>query len=383
MCGRSRAANSSGELSSAVTRALGKSVPWRGEWTPSENVAPGGKLPVLCRGHSDGENTSFGIQPMTWGLVPSSSAPGSAPDHFRHFNARSETCSSLSMFRRLANSRRCVVLLSGFYEWKADYLKERQPYYVSLRDAEVMLVAGLYDTWHSDSGPLSTVTLLTKDASSNLEWLHDRMPVILNGQLGALAAWLDCAAYPEPPMSLVLRHREATAGGTSPAPRPCCEARLAWHPVTKRLNKMSTADGLADPAAPVKLTTPKPISFFFGKQPDAALLSPPKCGQYCKDKKNPLPQSSSFSSASSSKADVKHVPCPACTFLNHGRAFHCEVCGTNLFGSLDGCGKAATGKRPSQKPISSFFGGGRKANATGKRSPVGHDTECPVKKAKV
>ena len=35
----------------------------------------------------------------------------------RMFNARSETVPEKSVFNRLLSSKRCVVLLNGFYEW--------------------------------------------------------------------------------------------------------------------------------------------------------------------------------------------------------------------------------------------------------------------------
>lgn len=33
------------------------------------------------------------------------------------FNARSETVAEKSVFSRLLGSKRCIVLLNGFYEW--------------------------------------------------------------------------------------------------------------------------------------------------------------------------------------------------------------------------------------------------------------------------
>ena len=69
-----------------------------------------------------------------------------------------------------------------------------------------MALAALWDVWRggSDEGgeggeeggegggsaPLYTFTILTTDASPRLEWLHDRMPVILR-DTDAQALWLD------------------------------------------------------------------------------------------------------------------------------------------------------------------------------------------------
>lgn len=54
---------------------------------------------------------------MTWGLVPSWTKKEEKLDFFRMFNARSETVPEKTVFSRLLGSKRCVVLLNGFYEW--------------------------------------------------------------------------------------------------------------------------------------------------------------------------------------------------------------------------------------------------------------------------
>jgi len=52
--------------------------------------------------------------------VPSFTKPGSQLDFYKMFNARSESAGEKPVFSRLLSSHRCVVLLEGFYEWKAD-----------------------------------------------------------------------------------------------------------------------------------------------------------------------------------------------------------------------------------------------------------------------
>lgn len=70
----------------------------------------------------EGEEEKEGVPPpkagetavvvMKWGLVPSWSKE-SKPDHFRAFNARSEGVAAKPFWKRLVNSRRCVVVLDG------------------------------------------------------------------------------------------------------------------------------------------------------------------------------------------------------------------------------------------------------------------------------
>lgn len=49
-------------------------------------------------------------------------------------------------FRRLLPSRRCVVLVNGFYEWKKEGAV-KQPYYVHCGGDGVLRMAALYDTY--------------------------------------------------------------------------------------------------------------------------------------------------------------------------------------------------------------------------------------------
>lgn len=52
--------------------------------------------------------------------MPSFTKPGASLDFYRMFNARSETVAEKSVFSRLLSCQRCVVLLEGFFEWKAE-----------------------------------------------------------------------------------------------------------------------------------------------------------------------------------------------------------------------------------------------------------------------
>ncbi len=57
------------------------------------------------------------------------------------------------------------------------------------------MMAALYDEWKPPNGgdPLYTYTVLTVDASPELDWLHDRMPVLLNAD--GVRKWLDVENY--------------------------------------------------------------------------------------------------------------------------------------------------------------------------------------------
>ncbi|KAG8089694.1 hypothetical protein GUJ93_ZPchr0011g27717 [Zizania palustris] len=224
-------------------------------YRPSYNVSPGAYLPVgtvravvpECdggRGDANGEGPV--IECMKWGLVPSFTGKTEKPDHFRMFNARSESIKEKASFRRLIPKNRCLVAVEGFYEWKKDGSK-KQPYYIHLQDQRPLVFAALFDMWANSEGEtIHTFTILTTRASTSLKWLHDRMPVIL-GDKDSINTWLNSS-------SVELEEITIPYKGTD----------LVWYPVTAAMGKTSF-----DGPECIKEVRPseKPISAFFTRKP--------------------------------------------------------------------------------------------------------------------
>ena len=229
MCGRSRCALAPEEV---IARARTNTWENRDLYHPSHNVSPGNATPVV---HLDKSGHPI-IHTMRWGLVPSFTKPTEKPDFWRMFNARSESIREKPSFRRLVPTRRCLVFESGFFEWKKEEGgvgggSKKQPYYIHLvnektGEEEPMVMAGLYDVWYqeNDGGGggtkndedeeikeededrldnekgaenkdsskqvMHTYTILTTESCPSLQWLHDRMPVILKDE-AAQQMWLD------------------------------------------------------------------------------------------------------------------------------------------------------------------------------------------------
>ncbi|KAG2546801.1 hypothetical protein PVAP13_9KG045900 [Panicum virgatum] len=134
---------------------------------PSYNVSPGAYLPVGTvraqpaaggDGGRGGDGAEPVIQSMKWGLVPSFTGKTEKPDHFRMFNARSESVKEKASFRRLIPKNRCLVAVEGFYEWKKDGSK-KQPYYIHFQDHRPLVFAALYDTWTNSEGDNDSVNV--------------------------------------------------------------------------------------------------------------------------------------------------------------------------------------------------------------------------------
>lgn len=124
---------------------------------------------------------------LQWGLIPSwaeDPAIGS-----RLINARAETVAEKPAFRGVFRYRRCLMLADGFYEWKGKG-KLRQPYFFRMKNGQPFAFAGLWDHWSgADGSDIETCALITTQANSLVNLVHERMPVILHPAEYDL--WLD------------------------------------------------------------------------------------------------------------------------------------------------------------------------------------------------
>ena len=115
----------------------------------------------------------------------------------RLLDARAETAAEKPAFADAWESRPCLVLSSGFYEWKETSRGPKQPYRVYREDSEgrspsgsrpragddvAFAMAGIHQRWEpdeSDGNSLDTVTILTTEPNAVIEPLHHRMAVVL------------------------------------------------------------------------------------------------------------------------------------------------------------------------------------------------------------
>lgn len=144
-------------------------------YTPRYNIAP--SQPVLAVVDPATREPVF----LRWGLIPSWAKDIEIGN--RLINARHETVPEKPSFRSAFMRRRCLILADGFYEWQksTSASKHSLPYYFYLKKHRPFTFAGLWEIWHSPEGDeLHTCTILTTNANSLLQPIHERMPVILN-----------------------------------------------------------------------------------------------------------------------------------------------------------------------------------------------------------
>jgi putative SOS response-associated peptidase YedK len=199
----------------------------------SWNVAP--TRPVYAVATSSGGSRK--LRALRWGLVPNWAKDPRAGA--KMINARSETLTKRPAFRSLISTRRALLPVSGFYEWRRSQSSgptPKQPFYFHRADGEALVFAGLWDIWYdAESRPLRSCTIITTTANETMAPVHHRMPVVL-----AQEAW-DEWLHPGP----------LGAGRLDELLAPAPDDLLAIHPVGITVN-----DARNDGAELITPTTP-------------------------------------------------------------------------------------------------------------------------------
>lgn len=130
------------------------------------------QLPIIA------DNQPNIIQTMEWGLIPTWANDKSFQKNT--LNCKIETAATKPSFRNSINQR-CLVIVSGFYEWK--HVSEnnkltKHKYFLSAPNQEFFSLAGLYNSWNG----INSFTILTTKANELMAEIHNtkkRMPVVL------------------------------------------------------------------------------------------------------------------------------------------------------------------------------------------------------------
>ena len=155
----------------------GKEVKTSGEIRPTNVV------PVIAL-NRNGERTAF---PMQWGFHLNDRSP--------LINARTETAAEKPTFKKAWAGHRCVVPASWYFEWEhliGDDGKKKTgaKYMIRPKGSDLTWLCGLY---RMEDG-LPAFTVLTREPSSELRQIHDRMPLILPKE--KIGDWIDPDADP-------------------------------------------------------------------------------------------------------------------------------------------------------------------------------------------
>ena len=148
---------------------------------PRYNIAPQQKIAAIVR---DPDTRLVG---MRWGLIPSWAIDMKIGN--RMINARSEKVAESRVFKPSFERRRCLIPVSGFYEWqKAGKIK--RPMTIRMTSKQPFTLAGIYSTWKAPSGKIiKSCAILTTTPNELMSPIHNRMPVILPRKSETI--WLD------------------------------------------------------------------------------------------------------------------------------------------------------------------------------------------------
>jgi len=141
-----------------------------------------------------GSAQNFTIENAHWELiapwVKTSQEVQAGREKFNTLNATAERLLESKLFKPAALNNRCLVLSSGFYEWRhykpAGAKKEiAYPYFISLKEQPLFYIAGIYQPWtDKETGEtMDTFSIVTTKANALMEQIHNkkkRMPTILN-----------------------------------------------------------------------------------------------------------------------------------------------------------------------------------------------------------
>jgi putative SOS response-associated peptidase YedK len=117
---------------------------------------------------------------MRWGMIPRFAKSDALYKACNMMNAKAETLTTRAMWSVPLHSGRCLVPVSGFYEWKVSDV-DRQFYAVEMIDGRPFALAGLWDAWKNPitDQKILSYSIITTDSNDLLDNVSTRMPAII------------------------------------------------------------------------------------------------------------------------------------------------------------------------------------------------------------
>jgi len=196
MCGRFAVTTDPALLAQKIKAIDEATAAEAGATAPNYNVAPTATIATVVSRHTEPDDQpTRRVRLMRWGLVPPWAKAGSdgAPEAKGPtlINARADRVTTSPAFRSSAKSKRCLVPMDGYYEWRvnpdtpAGNKSRKTPFFMYREDGEPLFMAGLWSVWKprgqpaKDGPPLLSCTIITTDAPGELAEIHDRMPLVV------------------------------------------------------------------------------------------------------------------------------------------------------------------------------------------------------------
>jgi putative SOS response-associated peptidase YedK len=135
------------------------------------NIAPTTNIPVFL----NTANYTY----AHFGLIPAWAKDRSS----LNINARCESVFEKASFKESIKSKRCLIPINGYYEWKKEeYSNKSIPHIIKPKDKNYFALAGIYEIWYDKEigQNILTVALITTKPNEIINTIHDRMPVFLD-----------------------------------------------------------------------------------------------------------------------------------------------------------------------------------------------------------
>lgn len=111
---------------------------------PRYNIAPSQLVPIV-RLDAEGHRV---FEEARWGFIPWwAKETGRQP-----INARSETVRSNHLWRDAYKRCRCLLPVSGYYEWMASPSGPKKAYRIAMPDSDALAFVGVWSHWRAPNG---------------------------------------------------------------------------------------------------------------------------------------------------------------------------------------------------------------------------------------
>ncbi|MCX2473552.1 SOS response-associated peptidase [Pedobacter sp. MC2016-05] len=167
---------------------------------------------------------------MQWGLMPNWKKP--LPDMIKlsnnTLNAKSETIFDLASFKGSIMTKRCILPVEGFFEYK-EVDKDKLPYFIHPKEHPYFNIACIYAFYQNPENQewIKSFSIITGPANELMTDIHNtkfRQPLIISND--QITNWLDPNTSKEEIIHLM---------------NPCDDSNMAAYRVDRQLIKIGNA----------------------------------------------------------------------------------------------------------------------------------------------
>lgn len=175
-----------------------------------------------------------------WGLIPNwvKTEKEASLIRTKTLNAMGETLFEKPSFKKSAASKRAILGVNGFFEWRYAG-KKKYPYFIYSANDELLALACIYDEWvnKTDGEVHTTFSVVTTSANELMAEIHNtkkRMPFVLNQEQEKL--WVHTASNENTIRQMI---------------QPCPSEMLKAHTITTMAGSSRSERNIAEISTPV------------------------------------------------------------------------------------------------------------------------------------